>query len=61
MHFFFLFFSILKEFLEEFDRVLSTKLECASKDAEENKKTLDEMSEKLTEVERKRIEVKKKS
>lgn len=45
--------------MEEFDRVLSTKLECASKDAEENKKTLDEMSEKLTEVERKRIEVKK--
>lgn len=45
--------------MDEFDRVLSTKLTCAKKNVVDNETKLDELSTKLEKIEETRKEVKK--
>lgn len=47
----------MNEFLGEFNRVLSTKLECTNKNAAENKKKFDDLSKQLEILEKTRKEV----
>lgn len=51
-------FRYLNGFLEEFNRILSTKLECAKKNGRENQKYFDQMSNALYNLEKTRKEVK---
>lgn len=53
----FLFFSKLKKFLEDSNRVLFKKLVCANNEAEEKKRELDKLSKQLEKIEKTRKEV----
>lgn len=51
------FFRFLSTFLDECTRVLSSKLECTKKSAEENREKFDDSSKELEELEKTRKEV----
>lgn len=53
------FFRYLNEFLEEFYRVLATKLKCANENAEESQKLFDDLSNELQKLEKTRKQVNK--
>lgn len=49
----------MNEFLEEFNRVLATKLKCANENAEESQQLYDDLSNELQKLEKTRKEVNK--